>query len=94
MADELLATLAELITEHREALLAEWRQQVRLLPGAAHLDIPSINDEVPQLLENLVQQLRADACADSDIETISAEHGLLRWKEGFDIGEVKTMQTL
>lgn len=40
--------LAALIKNRREELLADWRSQVQLLPGAADLDTPTINDEVPQ----------------------------------------------
>ena len=82
-----VSRLVTVIKTQREALLARWREQVRQLPGAAGLDAPTINDEVPQLLDNLAEALDA---GDKDRETnaISAEHGLLRWQAGFDVTEV------
>jgi len=87
MVDQNVNRLAILIRTQREALLARWREQVRQLPGAAGLDAPTINNEVPQLLNNLADAL---STGDEDRETnvISAEHGLLRWQAGFDVTEV------
>lgn len=84
-----LKKFAELIRNESDKILTRWRQEVRRLPGAADLDMPTINDEVPQLLQNLALALSRDQeKADSETETISAEHGLLRWQAGFDITEV------
>jgi two-component system, OmpR family, phosphate regulon sensor histidine kinase PhoR len=87
MSNQNVYRLVTLIKTQRDALLARWREQVRQLPGAAGLDAPTINDEVPQLLENLAEALGK---GDEDRETnvISAEHGLLRWQAGFDVTEV------
>jgi signal transduction histidine kinase len=87
MANQNVSRLVSLIKTQREALLGRWREQVRDLPGAAGLDTPTINDEVPQLLDNLAEALDI---GDEDRETnaISAEHGLLRWQAGFDVTEV------
>ena len=81
------ATLFNLIKERRDELLVRWRQQVRQLPGAATLDAPTINDQVPQLLDNLAEALRSGS-NDDHTNVISAEHGLLRWQSGFDVTEV------
>lgn len=48
-----LDQLAELIEGEREALLAAWRAQVRALPAARHLDLPTLNDHIPNLLTEL-----------------------------------------
>ena len=45
--------LAALIKQERHALLAKWRQQLRQLPSARHLDTPTLNDHIPDLLEEL-----------------------------------------
>jgi signal transduction histidine kinase len=87
MADRNVNRLATLIRTQREALLARWREQVRKLPGAAGLDAPTINDEVPQLLDNLAEAVSSGDQED-DTNIISAEHGLLRWQAGFDVTEV------
>ncbi len=45
--------LAALIRHDREALLLNWRRQVRELPSARQLDIPTLNDHIPRLLDEL-----------------------------------------
>ena len=79
--------LSALINDQGDELLAAWRRQVRALPGAANLDTPTINDQVPELLDHLADALKA---GDENQETnaVSAEHGLLRWRVGFDVTEV------
>ncbi len=93
-----LYKLAALIRQERDALLTEWRQEVRLLPVAKHLDIPTLNDHLPDLLEELACEL--EVCStETMIETgfpmIEAGlkenpiiHGLERLRLGFDIEEV------
>ena len=87
MGNETLHRLITLIRTQRDELLGRWREQVRQLPGAAGLDTPTINDEVPQLLENLAEALGTGDEA-RETNAISAEHGLLRWQAGFDVTEV------
>jgi signal transduction histidine kinase len=82
-----LHRLITLIRTQRDDLLNRWREQVRQLPGAAGLDTPTITDEVPQLLETLADALGAGD-EDRDTNSISSEHGLLRWQAGFDVTEV------
>jgi len=89
MAEQNTRHLVALIRDQRDKLLASWRRQVRQLPGAANLDAPTINDQVPELLDDLANALRAEA-EDADTNAISAEHGLLRWEAGFDVKEVVT----
>jgi signal transduction histidine kinase len=89
MPQDDLQKVATLIRNESDQILEAWRREVRRLPGAADLDMPTINDEVPQLLENLALALsRHQEGAESETETISSEHGLLRWQAGFDITEV------
>jgi len=84
-----LHRLAALVKQQRDTLLADWRQRVRQLPGAAHLDAPTINDQVPELLDSLADALIVGPLKEApETESISAEHGLLRWQAGFDVTEV------
>ena len=91
MSDADLATLAALIRRDITPTLERWRQAVRELPAARHLDVPTLNDHLPLLLEEL-----ADAFATSSEETIAEtlrdgsppEHGSQRLQDGFDIVEV------
>lgn len=98
MPVEDLFKLAALIRQERDALLTEWRQEVRLLPVARHLDIPTLNDHVPDLLEELAFELK-ECSAETMIETglpifegglkeNPVHHGLQRLRLGFDIEEV------
>ncbi|HEY5743220.1 MAG TPA: RsbRD N-terminal domain-containing protein, partial [Terrimicrobiaceae bacterium] len=86
-----LAKLAILIKQERDALLAQWRQQVRELPSARNLDIPTLNDHIPGLLDELAAALKSKS--DQTITEALAEgsppiHGLQRLKNAFDIEEV------
>lgn len=87
MNDQNLIRLFSLIKDQREELLATWRRQVRSLPAAAHLDTPTINNQVPQLLDHLADALKAGD-ENHGANSVSAEHGLLRWRVGFDVTEV------
>src|SRR5687768_3663252 len=82
-----LADLSELIDEHRDELILAWQSEVALLPGANQLDAPTIIDHIPQLLTELSENLKSDRGHDSLILSPS-EHGVQRWRAGFDITEV------
>ncbi|MDZ4687901.1 MAG: hypothetical protein SH850_22740 [Planctomycetaceae bacterium] len=51
--------LATLVQQDRDALLLRWRQQVRQLPSARQLDIPTLNDHIPALLDELAAALQS-----------------------------------
>ncbi len=86
-----LNKLAALIKRDREALLSRWREQVRQLPSAKHLDTPTLNDHVPTLLDELAAALHSqseETIPESLREGSSPEHGLQRVVDGFDIEEI------
>lgn len=85
------AALADLLDRERETLLAEWRQKVRELPSARHLDVPTLNDDVPKLLDELAEALRKPQPTEGDrqdVKRASVQHGSQRADDGYDIGEV------
>ena len=86
-----LDELATLISRGRSALLTSWRQQVRELPSARTMDIPTLNDHMPGLLDELVAALQAHS-AQTIPEGFGAgsaqAHGLQRVQDAFDIEEV------
>jgi two-component system phosphate regulon sensor histidine kinase PhoR len=90
VSTENLDALAALIRRERDTLLAEWRQEVRQLSVAHNLDVPTLNDHIPDLLEELACEL--EVCSDgSMIEGLkenSITHGLDRLRLGFDVEEV------
>lgn len=82
-----LSNLGELIHTHRIELLSNWHREVGLLPGAEQLDAPTITDHIPQLLTELSRNLQSDG-TDASVIASPAEHGVQRWRVGFDITEV------
>jgi len=86
-----LPRLAATIRRERDVLLSRWREQVRQLPSAKHLDTPTLNDHVPALLDELAKAF--ESVSDESIpETLLAGsppmHGVQRFQDGFDIVEV------
>lgn len=86
-----LRTLALLIRRDIEDLLSTWRRVVRELPSARHLDVPTLNDHLPNLLAELAGALETrsdESIAHALIEGSPPEHGSQRLHDGFDIVEV------
>lgn len=86
-----LNQLAVLIQREREAIMARWRQQVRELPSARNLDVDTLNDHIPGLLDELAEAIQTNS--DQSIPAALADgsppiHGLQRLKDAFDIEEV------
>ena len=90
MSTENLDTLAALIRRERDTLLAEWRREVRQLSAAHDLDVPTLNDHVPDLLEELADELESssDESMIGELKKNSVIHGLDRLRLGFDVEEV------
>ena len=87
MEIENLTDLGTLIEKHSDELLSAWQREVALLPGAEQLDGPTITDHIPQLLTELSKNLKSEP-NDATLMQSSLEHGVQRWKVGFDITEV------
>jgi signal transduction histidine kinase len=86
-----LRTLSELIRLDRDALLSRWRLQVRELPSARHLDIPTLNDHIPSFLDELAIALDTgpeQTIPEALVEASAPAHGLQRLMDAFDIEEV------
>lgn len=90
MTADNLKLLAMLLRQERDGLLAEWRRDIQQLPVTYHLDVPTLNDHIPDLLEELAFEL--EVCSDETmIEGLKENpitHGLDRLQLGFDIEEV------
>ncbi len=86
-----LKTLAKLIRRDRDQLLTRWRELVRGLASAKNLDVPTLNDHLPALLEELAEALETrsdETIADALRDGSPLDHGLQRVKDGYDIVEV------
>lgn len=91
MNDDSVARLAALLRTERANCLSEWRRQVSQLPSARHLDVPTLNDHMPGLLDELSRALDMDSkltIPAAHAEGSAAAHGLQRLQNAFDIEEV------
>ena len=91
MSQSDLYKLAEIVEKQRETLLAQWRKQVRALPSAKHLDTPTLNDHIPNLLTELAEALEKNSnqtIPEALVEESAQIHGKQRLTDGFDIEEV------
>jgi signal transduction histidine kinase len=86
-----LRRVGELIREQRHVLLARWRRQVRQLPSAKNMSVPTLNDHVPQLIDELADALELrteETIEETLLKGTPPEHGRQRVRDGFDIEEV------
>lgn len=85
-----LRDLAQLIRSEKESMLKAWRLEVRGIEAAAGLDVPTLNDHIPDLLEEMACEL--ELCSDEtmigELKENAVTHGLDRLRLGFDIEEV------
>ena len=83
--------LAQLIREKKPDLLARWRDNLRGLPGAERLDRPTLDDHVPDLIDEIAVALERrddESIVESHLAASPAAHGLQRLRVGFRITEV------
>ena len=69
----------------------QWREQVRQIPSAKQLEIPTLNDHIPKFLDELCDALRCGnvvSIPESIGGTSPAAHGMQRLNDGFDIEEI------
>jgi two-component system, OmpR family, phosphate regulon sensor histidine kinase PhoR len=88
---DVLDELAQLIDRQRDALLGRWRSLVRALRSARDLDVPTLNDHIPQLLAELANALRDgsnQSIAQALLDGSPPAHGVQRVSDAFDIEEV------
>ena len=85
-----LNSLAALLVNEREAVMAAWRSGVRELPSAKTLDTPTLNDHIPTLLGEIAHALRSrsENSTEQGVESSPPAHGVQRLEAGFDIEEV------
>ncbi len=86
-----LMALAAVIQRDRDALLARWRELVRELPSAKHLDTPTLNDHIPVLLDELATAFRTvtdETIPEALLAGSPPIHGQQRYHDGYDIVEV------
>lgn len=86
-----LGRLTVALRRNKVALLDTWRTQVCQLPSAQGLDVPTLNDHIPELIDELASALERNA-SETIVETMMEgsprAHGSQRLQDGFDIVEV------
>jgi two-component system phosphate regulon sensor histidine kinase PhoR len=87
---KILRQLATAILEERDTVLTRWRAQVRALPSARDMDLPTLNDHIPGwIAEFAACLLQVSEMPEEDTEPSSPRaHGQQRYEDGFDIEEV------
>lgn len=86
-----LTRLARLLADSSDSVMLRWRVQIRALPSARHLDVPTLNDHIPGLLLELEAALlagRDETIPEALRSSSSSSHGLQRVQDAFDIEEV------
>lgn len=91
-----LAALAVHLAQRRDAVMKAWREAVTADPKLTTGDsLPraQLHDHIPALLEDFERRLTANgvqehAEAEDEHKGDAAAHGLHRWQQGFDLGEV------
>ncbi len=87
-----LAALASHLGDRREAILAAWQRAVDSDPKlttSSTLSRTQFNDHIPDVLESFERKLRArriseEAAAKREQKESAAEHGLIRWHQGYN----------
>jgi len=92
-----LAALGSYLTARREAILQAWRAAAAADPAqvtVSFLTRVQFDDHIPQLLDAFERKLRARpggagaAAADQDKTKQDVKHGLERWQQGYQLGEL------
>ena len=93
---EELSLLADHLASRREAILRAWQRVVSEDPElsvAASLDTTEFLDHVPALLDTFQSELRKIPSLEEskdfrEFHQSAASHGLKRWQQGYDLGEL------
>lgn len=85
--------LADFFRTRKNQVIAEWLRETSQLLEKLNLDQPAIRNHVPQMIDLIIEDL--DACRTGDLSTGGnpndpANHGIQRFREGLDVGEVVT----
>ena len=86
-----LVKLADALMNEAGPIMARWREQVRRLESAQHLDLPTLNDHIPVWLAEVggaLRELAVETGDDAENAAVALAHGRQRFEDGFDIDEV------
>jgi PAS domain S-box-containing protein len=82
------AMVAAHLDEQTPAIVLAWRDAVRRegnVPQAASLTRQEFIDHIPELIDEMAACIKGDS---SDVARQGKNHGRMRWRQGYDIGEI------
>ena len=86
-----VAHLADVFAQSREEIIDEWRLQVGELLQELHLDKPTLTNHMPDLVAEITRDLelsRDGSIAAEQTRGSPPVHGVQRFHDGLDVGEV------
>jgi len=86
-----VAHLADVFAHGQEEIVDEWRLQVSDLLRERHLDKPTLTDHMPDLIAEITRDLelsRDGSIAAEQTRGSPPVHGVQRFHDGLDVGEV------
>jgi two-component system, OmpR family, phosphate regulon sensor histidine kinase PhoR len=86
-----VAHLADVFSDGQEQIVDEWRLQVGDLLRERHLDKPTLTDHMPDLIAEITRDLelaRHGSIAAEQTRGSPPVHGVQRFHDGLDVGEV------
>ncbi|MDQ6766080.1 MAG: HAMP domain-containing histidine kinase [Verrucomicrobiota bacterium] len=86
-----LPELAQLFADHQGEIMQEWQAGASELLRALCLDKPTLSDHLPDLVAEITRDLaqgRVGAIADEQTRGSPPVHGVQRFHDGLDVGEV------
>lgn len=86
-----VAHLADVFSQNQEEIVDEWRLQVGDLLRERHLDKPTLTDHMPDLIAEITRDLeltRDGSIASEQTRGSPPVHGVQRFHDGLDVGEV------
>jgi signal transduction histidine kinase len=90
LAGRAFPELAAALRMGRDAIVRQWEGICReVIPKADQLSEPQLRDDAPKVLDHVADALESDRARHTDdLVDVTAEHGLVRYQQNFDIGEL------
>ncbi|MDI1313638.1 HAMP domain-containing sensor histidine kinase [Prosthecobacter sp.] len=83
--------LAEVFRESQQEIIGEWQLQAGLLLRDLELDKPTLTDHIPDVIKEIIRDLalgRSGALSAEHTRGSPPAHGVQRFHDGLDVGEV------
>lgn len=80
-----MSKLGTVLRDERDAIIAEWMRRVGELPDAEGLPSPALEDNVPQIVDEIAECLDRLGDCRPGLDALPSLHALERYRLGFDI---------